>query len=171
MSRGAGIGDGVLIIERGWGTASHMMHIMVSSIVMTIVSGRPNLSGALVDLVETGLAAAHGVVSCRLGLVVMGWALAGVTLVGITDVSDVGPAIIEIIVAFAVWRALGACRRVVAWGLVLVGCHVCPAGWWCLLGICLVETRGRHARWGQGRLVGGWLLRRLILRWRRCILW
>lgn len=71
-----------------------MMHIMVPSIIMTIVCGRPNLSGALVDLVESGLAAAHGVVACRLGLMVLGRALAGVTSVGITDVRAVGPAII-----------------------------------------------------------------------------
>jgi hypothetical protein len=92
VAGGAGICYGV-VVERGWGTARHMMHKIVASIIMTIM-GRPELSGAGIDLVHGGLTATHGVVPGRLGLMVLGWSLAGVAAVRVRDVGAVGPAVV-----------------------------------------------------------------------------
>lgn len=155
MAGGAGIGDGVIIL-RGWGTASHMVHVMVATMFMTIVLGRPKLSGALEGLVEARLGSSHGVVTGGLRLVVVGRVLAGVAAVRIRDVCAVGPAIVEIVIAFAIGRPIWPCWWELARGLVSGGRLVAAAALWGLIRIV-----GRLTWWRQGWSV--WL------RWWRCL--
>jgi hypothetical protein len=92
VASSAGIGDGV-VVKWGWGTACDMMHIRLSNMVMSKL-GRPDLSGAGIGLVHGGLGAPHGIVPCRLGLMVLGWPLASITAMRIRDVGSMGPAVI-----------------------------------------------------------------------------
>jgi hypothetical protein len=80
MACGAGIGNGV-IVERGWGTASHIVYVMLVTMVMTMLLGRPKLSGALVGFLEASLGSTHGVVSGGLWLVIVCRVLACVAAV------------------------------------------------------------------------------------------
>ena len=51
MACGVGIGNNVSV-ERGRGTASHIVYVMLVTMVMSMLLGRPKLSGALVVFLE-----------------------------------------------------------------------------------------------------------------------
>jgi hypothetical protein len=82
--------------------------------------------------------------------------LARVAPVCVRDVGTMGPTIIHVVVAFAIWWALGPCWWVLAWVLVGIGRLVGSPCWQALIWVVAGrETGGRQGRLIHGGGVGG----------------